>query len=246
MDAAGRNAIAIVLSAGKGSRMHSGIPKQYLKMGEHPVLYYSLKQFSDCPEIDEIILVAGSADLSYCRDEIVDRYALEKVTNIVPGGAQRYESVWAGLQAIAAEKKVPGPGIVLIHDGARPFIDRQSIVRSIDCAGRYGACAVGVPVKDTIKQCTPEGKVTATPDRSLLWQVQTPQTFSFDLIYAAYEKLMESDGKNVTDDAMVVEKMTSHPVYMTEGTYTNLKITTPEDLLIGEMLIKRQTFKHGF
>ena len=233
---------AIILSAGKGERMNSGIPKQYLMLGEYPVLYYSLKRFEDCPFVDEIILVAGSEDLSFCREQITGRYGFRKVTAVIPGGAQRYDSVWEGLKTVACRRRLydSATEIVLIHDGARPLIDNTSIERSITCTRRYGACATGMPVKDTIKQCMPDGKVLNTPDRASLWQVQTPQTFDFNLVYDADARLMES-GKtgqlHVTDDAMVVEEMTGHPVYMTEGSYANLKITTPEDLLIAEKLL---------
>lgn len=228
---------AIVLSAGSGKRMHSDIPKQYLELHGKPVIYYSLKAFQDS-DVEEIVLVADKDSLEYCRSEIVNKYGLSKVTSIVPGGAERYDSVFEGLQAIQ------GADYVLIHDGARPMLTAEMIARSLEEVQNCGACVLGMPVKDTIKVADSEGYAIHTPDRSTLWQVQTPQTFSFSYIYEAYEKLLKEQraGKKVltiTDDAMVLEYVTGKKIKLVEGGYENIKITTPEDLAAAEIFLKR-------
>ena len=215
---------AIVMSAGKGSRMKSVRPKQYLDLGGKPVLYYALAAFEES-FVDEIILVAGKEDISYCAREIIGRYGFTKTAKIVPGGAERYESVYEGLKA------AEDADFVYIHDGARPFIDQAVLNRAKDCVLEYGACAAGMPVKDTIKIADENEFVVQTPERRRVWQIQTPQAFSYPLVREAYDRLMAEGGeKTVTDDAMVVEEMTGHPVKLFAASYENIKITTPEDL----------------
>ncbi|MBR1899614.1 MAG: 2-C-methyl-D-erythritol 4-phosphate cytidylyltransferase [Lachnospiraceae bacterium] len=242
----GQKNIAIVLSAGRGSRMHSDVPKQYMELCGMPVIAWSLKAFQEFEPVDEIILVASEEDIDYCRYEIIEKYQYDKVSRIVPGGAERYLSVWEGLKAAgkilgtvppeagSAEKQ---EAVIFIHDGARPLIDQPILDRALRCAQEHGACVVGMPVKDTIKIADAEGFAAQTPDRSLLWQVQTPQVFSFPLVYEAYRKLTEEGVTAVTDDAMVVELETSVRVKLVKGSYRNLKITTPEDLSIAECLM---------
>lgn len=231
--------VAIVLAAGRGSRMKTSVQKQYLMLGGYPVIYYSLKQFEDCPQIDEIILVTGEQEIAYCREQIAERYQITKVRQIVPGGRERFQSVYCGLQAI---KRCD---YVLIHDGARPFIDPAMIQRTLDAVRKTGACVVGMPVKDTIKVCDENRFAVNTPKRSLLWSVQTPQAFSFPLIKGAYEKLIQSGRDDATDDAMVVEQMESRSVKLVEGSYQNIKITTPEDLLVAEIFLKKYVDRTG-
>lgn len=223
---------AIVLAAGRGSRMKSSVQKQYLMMGDRPVLYYSLKQFEDCPQVDEIILVTGETEIPYCREQIVERFGLKKVSRIVSGGKERYHSVYHGLCALEH------CSYVLIHDGARPFVDQPMLERALTAVRENGACVVGMPVKDTIKVCDEQQFAVETPRRSALWMVQTPQVFSFPLIKEAYRKLIESGRSDVTDDAMVLEQMDGHPVKLVEGSYQNIKITTPEDLLAAQAFLK--------
>ena len=242
----GQKNIAIVLSAGRGSRMHSDVPKQYMELCGMPVIAWSLKAFQEFEPVDEIILVTSKEDIDYCRYEIIEKYRYDKVSRIVPGGAERYLSVWEGLKAAgkilgtvppeagSAEKQ---ESVIFIHDGARPLVDQPILDRALRCAQEHGACVVGMPVKDTIKIADAEGFAAQTPDRSLLWQVQTPQVFSFPLVYEAYRKLTEEGVTAVTDDAMVVELETSVRVKLVEGSYRNLKITTPEDLSIAECLM---------
>lgn len=226
---------AIVLAAGQGKRMGTKVQKQYLEIAGKPVLYYSLHAFEKSAVIDEIILVVGENQSEYCKDEIVSKYGISKVKKIVQGGAERYHSVWNGLQ------EVEDDSYVFIHDGARPFVDEEILNRAYNDVEKCKACVVGMPVKDTIKLADSEGYVNETPERSLVWMIQTPQVFDVALVKKAYALLMEQDSIQVTDDAMVVEQMLGHKVKLTLGSYENIKITTPEDLDIAEIFVKKLT-----
>ena len=162
---------AIVLAAGSGKRMNSAIQKQYLLLAGKPVLYYSLKAFEES-SVSAIVLVTGAGEEDYCRKEIVAPYGFTKVSAIVPGGKERYHSVFAGLKA------ADGADYVMIHDGARPFVDADMILRSMETVKQFGACVVGMPVKDTIKVVDDDHFAIETPARQCLWQAQTPQTFT--------------------------------------------------------------------
>lgn len=221
--------VAIVLAAGQGKRMNSKVQKQYLLIKEKPVLYYTLNAFEKSPLISEIVLVTGKDEMEYCQKEIVEKYGFGKVCKITAGGKERYHSVYEGIKAIEAAD------YVLIHDGARPFVDASIIERVCGAVKEHKACVVGMPVKDTIKIADEEGFAAQTPDRRRVWQVQTPQTFAYQLIKEAYEKLLEEEPEGITDDAMVVETMTKYKVKLVEGSYRNIKITTPEDLDIAEI-----------
>lgn len=218
---------AIVLAAGVGKRMNSKIQKQYMLLGGKPVLFYALDAFEKS-RVDEIILVVGKGEIEYCRKEIVEKYKFHKVTKIVEGGKERYHSVYEGLKAIDTAD------YVLIHDGARPFLDQQTLVHAIEAVKQYQACVVGMPVKDTIKITTEDGFSKETPERKHVWMIQTPQCFSYSLIFEAYQKMLQNEDATITDDAMVLEKVKGLPVKMVEGSYRNIKITTPEDLLVAE------------
>lgn len=226
---------AIVLAAGSGSRMKSKTKKQFMEIKGKPVIWYSLFEFEKS-RVDEIILVTGKEDIDYCKKEIVEKYNLKKIKNVVAGGSERYESVYNGL------KEVTG-NIVLIHDGARPLINNEIIERSIEGTIKSDACVVGVPVKDTIKRADKEGYIIDTPSRSELWITQTPQSFKTDLVKMAYKKMKEELEKgnttlNITDDAMVVEEFTTNQVRFVQGDYKNIKVTTPEDIDIAELFIE--------
>ena len=221
--------VAVVLAAGQGKRMNSKVQKQFLLIKDKPVLYYTLSAFENSPLISEIILVTGRDEIEYCQKEIVERYGFKKVCKITAGGKERYHSVYKGIQAI------DHADYVLIHDGARPFVDSAMIERVCNAVEQYKACVVGMPVKDTIKIADNDGYAAQTPDRRLVWQVQTPQVFEYELIKTAYEKLMIEEPAGITDDAMVVETMTEHRVKLVEGSYRNIKITTPEDLEIASI-----------
>ncbi len=222
--------VAIVLAGGKGSRMQSEIPKQYMKIMDKPVLYYSLKCLEES-FVDEIILVVGEKQEDYCQKEIVDQYHLKKVKKIVMGGAERYHSVYAGLNAI--EKA----DYVYIHDGARPVLTMDILERAKQEVRKSQACAVGMPVKDTIKIVDVQQVVIDTPERAKVWQVQTPQVFAFPLIKEAYDQVIQNQIANVTDDAMVVECTLQKKITLVEGSYKNIKITTPEDLDIATLYL---------
>ena len=225
--------VAIVLAAGQGKRMGADIQKQYMLLKERPVLYYSLKQFEES-DVDAIVLVVGKGEIEYCKREIVEKYGFQKISAIIEGGKERYESVYLGLEAIQ------NADYVLIHDGARPLLTKEIIVKSMEQVKQYKACVVGMPVKDTIKIIDEKEFAKETPDRSILWLVQTPQTFSFDLVKSSYRKMMEREDETVTDDAMVVEQYGNHKVKLIKGDYENIKITTPEDLFIAELLLDRR------
>ena len=224
---------AIVLAAGQGKRMHTKIQKQFLEIRGYPVLYYSLRCFQESPLIEDIILVTGEDSVFYCEKEIVEKYGFTKVAKVIPGGKERYDSVYQGLLACK------NSDYVLIHDGARPFITEEILERGLEGAKETGACAVGMPSKDTVKIADESGFIAETPDRSRVWLIQTPQIFQYKLIRNAHESIRTRDMSNVTDDAMVVEQETGVKVCLAEGSYQNIKITTPEDLEIAEMFLTK-------
>ena len=225
---------AIVLAAGQGKRMNSAVQKQFLLLNGRPLLLYSLEAFQKS-KIDRIILVTGKEEIEYCREEITVPYGITKADAIVAGGRERYHSVYEGLKA------AEGCEEILIHDGARPLVTEKMIHDALDGARKYGACIVGMPVKDTIKVSDQEGFVAPTPDRSHLWQIQTPQAFHYSWIRGAYDRLFsrEEYQQGVTDDAMVLETMTDHRVRLIEGSYGNIKVTTPEDMAVASALLNR-------
>ncbi len=224
---------AIVLAAGQGKRMHSTVAKQFLILRDKPVVYYSLKAF-EMSSVDEVLLVAGEGQVEYCREHIVKAYGLKKVSGIIEGGKERYDSVYRALMNCGSSD------YVLIHDGARPFIDVNSIEEIIRQVRECKACIFATPVKETIKVVDGEGIITSTPDRATLWTAQTPQAFEYGAIHRAYELFYqekETRGKTVTDDAMVYETYLGKPVRVLKGDYHNLKLTTPEDLIIAEQIM---------
>jgi 2-C-methyl-D-erythritol 4-phosphate cytidylyltransferase len=224
---------AIVLAAGQGKRMHSPVAKQFLILRDKPVVYYSLKAF-EMSSVDEIILVTGEGQVEYCREHIVKAYDLGKVAGIIEGGKERYDSVHHALM------NCTNSDYVLIHDGARPFINVNSIEEMILKVRECKACIYATPVKETIKEVDGEGIITATPDRATLWTAQTPQAFEYEEIRGAYEQFYvekESSQKTVTDDAMVYETYLGKPVRVLRGDYHNIKLTTPEDLIIAEQIM---------
>ncbi len=223
---------AIVLAGGRGSRMKSDLPKQFMKLGGVEVLYYSLKAF-ELSRVSKVILVTGEQYAEFCQKEIVEKYGLNKVESIVCSGKERYDSVYNGL------KNASGSDYVYIHDGARPFVTPELINRLYDEVRKHGAVIAAVPSKDTIKIEDGEGFVKNTLDRKLLWSVQTPQVFAYPSIMKAYEKMMEENHDDITDDAMVFERYGRGEVKLCEADYTNIKITTPEDMIMGENFLKK-------
>ena len=223
---------AIVLAAGQGKRMHSKVQKQFLEIGGKPVLYYSLRCFQESPLIQDIILVTGEESISYCKEEIVQKYGFTKVSAVIPGGKERYDSVYAGLCECRDCE------YVLIHDGARPFVTEEILKRGLQKVKETGACVIGMPSKDTVKLSDEEGYVKETPNRKCVWTIQTPQIFLYSLIREAHDSIRQKDMSKITDDAMVVEQETGAKVALAEGSYQNIKITTPEDLDIAEAFLK--------
>ena len=239
---------AVVLAAGSGSRMKSDVAKQYMLLQGRPLLWYALDAVERSELIDDCILVTDWETLmsGYAEKEIVEQYGFHKVDTIVAGGRERYDSVYQALKVIAdGDMAVPNrDGYIFIHDGARPFLTEEILQRCYDAVTKYHACVAGMPVKDTIKIVDGEGYALRTPDRSSVWQVQTPQVFDTPLILSAYEKLMQErerlsrEGIRITDDAMVVETLTGSSVKLVEGSYQNIKITTPEDMAVAEAFLK--------
>lgn len=241
---------AIVLAAGQGKRMGTSVQKQYIEMNGKPLIYYALKTFQESEVIEDIIFVAGKGQVDYVREEIIDRYHFTKVSVIVEGGKERYDSVWHGLQAIDKStfydkarqsdhdnKEDHEISYVFIHDGARPFVNEDILRRGYETVARYRACVAGMPSKDTVKLVDEEDFAVKTPERKYVWTIQTPQVFEKNLIVEAYSRMMREEYINVTDDAMVVEQMTGVPVKMFEGSYENIKVTTPDDLKIARVFV---------
>lgn len=233
---------AVVLAAGRGTRMKSDIPKQFMPLEGRPVIYYALKVFQDS-FIDEIVLVTDPSEEKFCREEVIEKYGLTKVKKIAYGGSERYYSVANGLSCVSADAEY-----IFIHDGARPFVTPQILEDAYANVCEHRACVAAMPVKDTIKIADENGFVVSTPRRDRVWQMQTPQVFEASLIRSAYEQLVQeadrltADGVSITDDAMVVEYLMKQPVKLFRASYENIKLTTPEDMLIAaELLRKTQT-----
>ena len=231
---------AVVLAAGAGKRMQSDVAKQYLLLEGKPILWYALNVFEKSQIINDVILVVGKGEIPYCQEEIVEKFGFKKVVQVIEGGAERYLSVWEALKVI---KESTEDGFVFIHDGARPFVTEEILERSYQAAMQYGACVTAMPVKDTIKISNADGFAVQTPNRKTVWQVQTPQVFERQLIVDAYAELInnldqiKAAGVEITDDAMVVETIKHQPVKLVEGSYSNIKITTPEDMKIAHSIV---------
>lgn len=221
----------IIPAAGQGRRMNSTINKQYLTLNEKPILAYTLDVFEKCSMINEIVLVINKDEFKICEQQVLKPYHYTKV-QLVEGGDTRQQSVYAGLKAVNSKAD-----IVMVHDGARPIIQESVIIKSIYETMEHQATVVGVPAKNTIKVINASGFVEYTPNRDYLIEIQTPQTFEHQLLRRAHENAIE-EGVEGTDDAFLVERL-SCPVKIVVGQYTNIKITTPEDLIIAESIIKR-------
>ncbi len=229
---------AIVLAGGKGSRMGSRTPKQYMDLLGKPMLYYSLAAFEES-FIDNVILVCNEGEEDYCRKEIVIKYGLNKVNRIVPGGRERFDSVYNGLCASS------GCDYVYIHDGARPLISQYILDRCQHYVEKYRAAVAASPARDTVKIEDGDHFIASTPDRDRVWLMETPQVFEYALARSAYEKLMASKerlkeaGVNITDDTMVIKMFEDVDAYLVENTSCNIKVTKPDDLMIAEAFLKR-------
>jgi 2-C-methyl-D-erythritol 4-phosphate cytidylyltransferase len=228
--------IALIIAGGVGARMNQDIPKQFLNVYDKPVIVYTMEAFQKHPEIDgiEVVCLDGWHDVlrAYAK-----QFGIAKLENVVSGGKNGQDSIRNGLYDIV-NRHNDDDDIVLIHDGVRPFVTEDILNHSIETAVEMGSCVAGVPAKDTIKVCNGENIAVATPDRSTLWQIQTPQTFRKDLIMQAYQKA-KAEGFVGTDDASLAE-YSGCPVKVIMGSYRNIKITTKEDLLIGEAFLKEE------
>ena len=223
---------AVIVAAGKGKRMGTEISKQFLPLGGKEILAHTVEKFEKAQCVRDIVLVTGRDSLKDVQD-MVQEYGWKKVVSIIEGGKERQDSVYNGLKQVSEDTE-----IILIHDGVRPFVTEAILEDSIAVALEMGGCVAGVPAKDTIKVCNKENIAVATPDRSTLWQIQTPQTFRKELILKAYEDA-KADGFVGTDDASLAEH-SGYPAKVIMGSYHNIKITTKEDLLIGEAFLKEE------
>lgn len=232
-----KHCAAIVLAAGQGKRMGTSVQKQYIELEGKPLIYYSLKTFQESGLIDSVVLVVGEGQVAYAQNEIVSKYGFSKVCAVVEGGKERYDSVWQGLKTVSQGPEV---SYIYIHDGARPFVDDEILNRGYETVEQFRACVAGMPSKDTVKVVDEQGFAINTPDRKYVWVIQTPQIFEKSLIMEAYARLMKEEHEDVTDDAMAVERMMKVPVKMFEGSYQNVKITTPEDLAIAKVFLREK------
>ncbi len=257
---ASERTVAVVPAAGRGERMGAAGNKVFLPLGDRPILAHTLGALEDCPLVDEVVLAVGGGEEEFCRREILEPFELRKVTGLVRGGATRQETVGLALSYIGS-----GAGLVVVHDGARPLLPADLLLRAIEAGRELGAVVVGLPVRDTIKRLSggtegraaasasrtgpqtqagdasvpPVGKVAETIDRRSLWQVQTPQVFWRDLLAMAYRRAADSGGV-ATDDAALVERL-RHPVHVIPGSEENLKITTPLDLVVARAILAERS-----
>lgn len=222
--------VAIIPAGGTGRRMGGEISKQYLLLAGIPILVHTLKAFQHSPLIDEIILAVPEGDIEEVRRTVVEPYGFSRVRLVIAGGRERQDSVKNALAHVGDEY-----GVVVIHDGVRPLVTGDLIESAAAAAEKYGAASVGLPVRDTVKEVDPTGRVVKTVPREGLWLTQTPQAFRREVILAAYQKAL-ADGFYGTDDASLVER-TGFPVRMIQGDRENIKVTTPEDLVQGEKII---------
>jgi len=229
---------AIIVAAGKGKRMGADINKVYLPLGGKPVIVHTLEAFCHIRQIDEIVVVLSAEDMDYFKKEIANRYNFSKPIFTVEGGMERQISVYNGLMALPDDVD-----IVVIHDGARPFITPDLIGQTIEEAREYGAALVAVPVKDTIKEVKSDLRVSSTLNREILWLAQTPQAFCHSLIVKAHKKAVEQ-GFTATDDSALVERL-GKSVRIVPGSYENIKITTKEDMLFAEYILSVRMKKDG-
>lgn len=222
----------IIAAAGNSTRYGTGNSKQFLLLEGVPVLIKSVQAFEQIDEVKEIIITARKQDFDVI-ESFLQQYNIKKVKSVVEGGATRQDSIAAAVKKVSEETEM-----IAVHDGARPLVSKETIIGVIEKAVEKGAAACAVPVKDTIKIIDSSGKIVTTPDRASLRAVQTPQVFDFALYKEAIDKAV-SESKQYTDDCQLIESM-GHPVYLTDGDYENIKITTPDDLLVAEKFLSER------
>lgn len=223
--------VAIIPAAGEGVRMGSDRAKQFLDLGNRPLLAVTLEAFQECKSMDSIILVVPLMDVDHCQKKIVEAFELTKVDKVIPGGNRRQDSVRIGINATAGKY-----GLVLIHDGVRPIIDTQLIDKVIKAARRHRAVITGLPVKETVKKVNSHLEVMNTCNREQLWLVQTPQVFRYEDILYAHQKALKDGMENASDDSFLVERL-GIPVKVIDGSEKNIKVTTPYDLELARFLL---------
>jgi 2-C-methyl-D-erythritol 4-phosphate cytidylyltransferase len=222
---------AIIVAAGKGIRMSNTVRKQYIALDGIPILSRTLGVFDCCDLIDQIIMAVPKDDIDYCRNEIIPAAKMKKEAILVVGGARRQDSVYNSLKTIETED-----GIVIIHDGVRPFVNPEHLVACIKGAQKHGACILGIPAFDTVKQVNAKNEIVDTQKRDPLWLAQTPQAFQLELIKKAHE-IAKQEGFRGTDDASLVER-TGEIVKIIPGSRSNIKITNPEDLRLAQAILR--------
>lgn len=222
-------ACAIIASAGSGRRMGLAEKKQYLPLGDRPILAHTLGVFEASPRIKDVVLVVPPGEVEVCRKGIVEAFGFGKVRVIVEGGEERQDSVRKGLE------RVEDTDLVLIHDGVRPFVDVRMIEEVLEAASRWGAAITAIPVRDTVKRVSQGGMVEGTIDRDGLWLVQTPQAFRRNVIDEAHRRALK-EGVYCTDDGALVERL-GVPVTVVRGSWRNIKVTTRDDLELAEAIL---------
>lgn len=225
--------VAIIPAAGKGRRMQSERNKQFLILNQRPLLSYTIDVFQKCDKVDRIIVVVNENEIDFCRESIVEKYQFDKVSSVIAGGNERQDSVMNGLREIPPETTT-----VIIHDGARPFVTLRIIENAIEALNGYSGVIVGVPLKDTIKRVNEKNEVLETLDRDTLISVQTPQVFPPEELMKAYQRA-RMDGFHGTDDALLVERIGGQ-IKVVNGSYENIKITTPEDIILAEAILEKR------
>lgn len=223
--------VAIIPAGGSGTRMGSDRAKQFLDLCGKPILSVTLQPFQLCPAVDAIILVVPSKDVDYCRKEIIERFKLDKIKNVVVGGKTRQDSVRNGIEATGGDY-----GLVLIHDGVRPLIDETFIERVIEAAKSHRAVITGLPAMETVKEVNDRQEVVKTYDRCKVWLIQTPQVFRYKDILTAHQRAIQKGWEEATDDSILIEKL-GIPVTVIEGSEKNIKVTTPDDLKMARFFL---------
>lgn len=222
---------ALIPAAGMGKRMAAGINKQYLALGGKPILAHTLEIFETAPFVDDVVVIVPEEEISYCRENVIDAFGFIKARRIVAGGKERQESVSNGLLAVS---ELSRDDVVIIHDGVRPFVPLEVLRQSVEIARMHDGALAAVPVKDTVKKVV-DGLVTETPERSNIWLAQTPQTFRYGIILDAHQRA-QAESFLGTDDASLLERI-GKKVFVVTGNYRNIKITTPEDLILAEAFL---------
>ncbi|MCI1966377.1 MAG: 2-C-methyl-D-erythritol 4-phosphate cytidylyltransferase [Oscillospiraceae bacterium] len=232
-DNAAETCCAVIAAAGRSTRMGGGISKQFLPLMGVPAVIHTLRAFDQALAVGQVIVICRKEDLGQMR-ECIERYHIRKVTAVLPGGASRQESVFAGLGALP-----PDAGYLAVHDGARPLVKSEEINLCVRDAFQTGASALGTPLKDTVKRVDSGQRVLSTPAREGLWAVQTPQVFCLDLYRRAAARAC-ADGKTYTDDCQLVEKI-GVQVHLCRGSYENIKLTTSEDLVFAQAILEKRS-----